>query len=236
MKRLLPLFLFLFTFMLLTGATCKQSEASAASPISDVANADATVEEGDGFSISPIPDSVFARMEGKSYKANCTVPRSELRYLTVRHYDFEGNEKAGEIVCNVAIAEDLIEIFRALYEAKYPIARISLVDDFDADDRRSMEANNTSCFNFRKVEGSKSLSNHSYGRAIDVNPLINPYVTKGGSYVSPPAGRKYVDRTKDFRGKISHDDLCYKLFKQHGFVWGGDWKTMKDYQHFEKRK
>lgn len=214
-RHLLPLFFLLCLSPLLTGAT---------------------FGEGDGFSVAQIPDSVFARMKGKSYKADCTVPRGDLRYLTVRHYDFEGHVRSGEIVCHMEIAEDLIAIFRALYEARYPIARISLVDDFDADDLRSMEANNSSCFNFRKVAGSAKLSAHSYGRAIDVNPLFNPYVGKGGRHVSPPAARQYADRTKDFPGKITRDDLCCRLFRQHGFVWGGDWKTVKDYQHFEKRR
>lgn len=100
----------------------------------------------------------------------------------------------------------------------------------------SMEDNNTSCFNYRVVDGTSSLSKHAYGMAIDINPLYNPYVTypKGKRRVSPAAGAVYADRNKDFPYKIDKNDLCYQLFTEHGFTWGGSWKTMKDYQHFQK--
>lgn len=188
----------------------------------------------DFFRPQPIPDSVFARMYGKSYKHDCTVPRDSLRYLKVRHYDAEGTLKAGEIVCHKAIADDLSEIFAALYEARYPIERVELIDRYDADDERSMTANNTSAFNFRRIAGSHRLSNHSDGRAIDINPLYNPCVSKGGQRVQPAAGKRYADRSKTNKYKIERGDLCYRLFKQHGFRWGGEWRSLKDYQHFEK--
>ena len=192
----------------------------------------------DGFSISPISDDVMARMEGKSFKKDCTTSRDDLRYLTIPYYDPNGNVQRGELVCNKAIAQDLIEIFEALYEAKYPIERMRLIDEYDGDDELSMRANNTSSFNFRKVSGTKSLSKHAYGRAIDINPFYNPYVhTRGGKTLVEPEGSApwATNRTKA-RNKmvITPNDLCVKLFKQHGFRWGGDWKTMKDYQHFEK--
>lgn len=189
------------------------------------------------FKAEPISDKVFARMWKKSYKEYCTVPRTSLRYLKVLHYTLDGKIKLGEMVCNKAIAADLIDIFRELYNAKYPIERMVLVDCYDADDERSMQDNNTSCFNFRYVSGTKKLSNHSKGLAVDVNALYNPYVrarTDGTTHVEPAAGRPYADRGKAFGYKISRSDLCCKLFKQHGFKWGGDWKRTKDYQHFEK--
>lgn len=188
----------------------------------------------DFFRPQPIPDSVFARMYGKSFKKDCTVSRDSLRYLKVRHYDAEGTLKTGEIVCHKAIAADLAEIFTALYEARYPIERVELIDRYGADDERSMTANNTSAFNFRRIAGSRKLSNHSYGRAIDINPLYNPCVSKGGQRVQPAAGRRYADRSKMNKYKIERGDLCYHLFKQHGFRWGGEWRSLKDYQHFEK--
>lgn len=188
------------------------------------------------FKISEIGPDVFARIQGKSYKADCTVPLEELRYLTVAYVDGEGHDRKGEIICNVAIADDLLDIFRNLYAARYPIESIRLIDEFDADDVKSMQANNTSCFNFRKIAGSSKLSKHARGLAIDINPLYNPWVkTKGGkTSVSPNEGRPYVDRKKKFPYKIDEDDLCYKEFKAHGFVWGGSWSSIKDYQHFEK--
>lgn len=160
----------------------------------------------------------------------------DLRYLHVLYIDFQGLPQAGEIICNKAIAQDLAEIFYELYLAEYPIERIRLIDEYDGDDTVSMEDNNTSCFNYRVVDGTSSLSKHAYGMAIDINPLYNPYVTypKGKRRVSPAAGAVYADRNKDFPYKIDKNDLCYQLFTEHGFTWGGSWKTMKDYQHFQK--
>ena len=188
------------------------------------------------FTEEEINDEVFQRIQGKSWKKNCTINRGELRYLKVLHYNFEGNIQQGELICNKAISKDLLEIFEALYEAKYPIAQIRLIDDFDADDEKSMSANNTSCFNFRKISGSNKLSKHATGMAIDINPLLNPLVgySKGKKYVRPTNAQQYSNRTKSFSGKINKNDLCYKLFTAHGFRWGGSWKNSKDYQHFEK--
>lgn len=189
------------------------------------------------FAIDTISDRVFNRMWKKSYKANCTIPRAELRYLRVLHYTIDGKIQLGELVCHRDIARDLIEIFRELFDNKYAIERMVLIDSYDADDQRSMAANNTSCFNFRFVSGTKKLSNHSRGRAIDINPLYNPMVkrrTNGTVYVEPTAGKPYINRSKQYDYKISRNDLCYKLFLKHGFRWGGDWKNTKDYQHFEK--
>lgn len=189
------------------------------------------------FAAEPISEGVFSRMHGKSFKKNCTVPRSSLRYVKVLHYNLNGDICIGEMVCNKAISSDLVSIFRELFDAKYPIERMVLIDEYGADDEQSMLANNTTCFNFRFVAGSKTLSNHSRGCAVDVNPLYNPYVKKrkdGSVTVLPGAGRKYADRKASFSYKIDRTDLCYKLFIKHGFTWGGSWRSVKDYQHFEK--
>lgn len=191
-----------------------------------------------GFGIYAISDSVYQSMWGKSYKEDCTVPRSSLRYLTVLHYDADGKVVQGELVCHKDIAADLIEIFRQLYKARYPIERMRLIDCYGADDERSMENNNTSCFNFRAVAGSNKLSKHSQGKAIDINPLYNPCVKRrkdGKLMVNPQKGRKFADRSKSFKQKIDKEDICYKLFIAHGFEWGGNWRSLKDYQHFEKK-
>lgn len=187
---------------------------------------------GQTFSVGEIDDEIFTRIRGTSYKDDCTVPIDILRYVRVAYYDGEGRVCQGELICNEAIADDLVDIFRNLFEAKYPFESIRLIDDFDADDVRSMQANNTSCFNFRKIAGSKKLSKHALGMAIDINPLYNPYVK--GSVVSPPEGRPYASRKGDFPFKIDENDLCYREFVSHGFTWGGSWNSLKDYQHFEK--
>ncbi len=189
--------------------------------------------EGYLFASQPIPNAVKARMEGKSMKDNPHIGYDQLRYLTVYHYDYEGRIQKGEIVCNKRIARDLLCVFRDLFAKEYPICSIRLIDDFDGDDNASMEANNTSCFNYRVVPGTRALSKHALGLAIDVNPLQNPYIA--GSQVYPPTATEYVDRTKDFPHKIDKNDLCFKVFTSYGFTWGGIWRN-KDYQHFEKRR
>lgn len=190
------------------------------------------------FRVSAISNAVFARMQGKSYKKNCTVPLSQLRHVKVLHRNVEGKTQLGEIVCNLSIANDLADIFRKLYEAGYKIERITLVDEYDADDERSMAANNTSCFNFRAVSGTTKLSKHALGLAIDVNPLYNPYIHLNNGKVEPANGKPYATNRTAARKTpvpfIDTNDLCYRLFIQHGFRWGGAWRTVKDYQHFEK--
>jgi len=188
------------------------------------------------FSIDTISDAVFLRMQGRSFPANCTTPRSELRYLRVLHRNAEDSVLHGELVCNKAIAVDLLDIFRKLYEAHYPIEHIRLIDDYEADDELSMRDNNSSSFCFRVVSGTTKLSKHARGLAVDINTRYNPYVRtrNGRRQVSPDNSLPYVDRTKSFPYKIEEGDLCYRLFIEHGFTWGGHWQTMKDYQHFEK--
>ena len=188
------------------------------------------------FSKDTISEPVRLRMTGKSYpEEGAQIELSDLRYLKLLYYDYNGRVRKGEMVCNKAIADDLLAIFKELYKAKYPIASIRLIDDFDADDLRSMEANNTSCFNYRTATNSDVvLSAHARGMAVDVNPLQNPYVK--GDIVEPEAAREYADRTVDFPHKITAEDLCCKLFRSHGFQWGGAWNSVKDYQHFEKKQ
>ena len=190
----------------------------------------------ENFYASEIDDVIFARIKGKSYKDDCIVPLSDLRYLHVLHIGFDGETHEGEMICNAAIAGDMLDIFKKLYEAKYQIEKIRLVDEYNADDETSMRDNNSSSFNFRFISHTKKVSNHGYGLAVDINTLYNPYVKEvdGKINIEPATASEYVDRSKNFPHKIDHDDLCYKLFIQHGFEWGGDWKSVKDYQHFEK--
>ena len=190
------------------------------------------------FRADTLSDALFARMAGKSYPLEgSSVGRGDLRVLHVLHCDAKGRVCQGELECNKAIAADLLDILRRLYEARYPIERMTLIDDYDADDERSMTANNTSCFCYRPVEGSNRLSKHAMGMAIDINPLYNPCVRRGKdgkTLVQPKAGKKWADRSKPSSYKVVRGDLCYRLFKEHGFRWGGEWNSLKDYQHFEK--
>lgn len=189
------------------------------------------------FTMESLPDEVFARMKGKSYPADCTIPRNSLCYLRLLHYDASGRVKMGEMVCNKAIGNDLIDIFKELYRQRYPIESVRLIDDFGADDERSMRANNSSAFCFRRVKGSKKLSAHARGMAVDINALYNPYhrrMKNGRVVVQPGNALKYCDRSANFPYKIEKGDLLYRLFIQKGFRWGGAWHSLKDYQHFEK--
>lgn len=228
------------------GDTDRESDTETpADPKSDkVANSDMGSTTGtdfheispDDFYISEITDDIFARMQGKSYKEDCTVPREDLRYVHVRHMGFDGEVKDGELVVNKAIADDVLAIFEELYKADYPIEKVRLVDEYDADDEASMSDNNSSAFNFRFISHTTRISKHGLGMAVDINTRYNPYVktVDGKLSIEPANGADYVDRSKDFPHKIDHEDLCYKLFKEHGFTWGGDWTHSKDYQHFER--
>lgn len=189
------------------------------------------------FVSTEITDAIFERINGRSYRANSYIQPSDLRYLKLLHYDAEGNIVVGEMICNRLIEAELIAIFRALYEAKYPIERMVLVDEYDADDTRSMMDNNTVAFNYREITGGGKLSKHAFGLAVDINPLYNPYVkmlSNNSLRVEPYGAAPYVAREQNFPYKIEADDLCCKLFKSYGFEWGGEWSTLKDYQHFEK--
>ena len=218
--------------------TSLQKEATEISETTEITEAAVNTEtqKTSDFYISKIPDDIFEKMQGKSYKADCTVPRDELRYVHVLHMGFDGQTKEGELVVNKAIADDVLAIFEELYQADYPIEKVELVDAYNADDEESMSHNNSSAFNFRFISHTTKISKHGLGMAVDINTLYNPYVktVDGKLSIEPANATAYVDRSKDFPYKIDHDDLCYKLFTKYGFTWGGDWTHSKDYQHFER--
>ena len=188
------------------------------------------------FVSEPISDALWAKMQGKTYKQNPYIGRQDLRHIRVLHWDYDKKIHVGELVCNKKIADKLVCIFRQLFEQRYPIERMVLPEEYDADDEKQMRANNTSCFCYRAIAGSSKLSKHSQGLAIDINPLYNPYYKDrkdGTRFVQPATAVKYCNRKASFPYKIDRKDLCYRLFKANGFKWGGDWRSSKDYQHFE---
>ena len=187
------------------------------------------------FAAEPIPDGVWQRMQGKTYKENPYIGRDDLRHVRALHWDYDNQMHIGEMVCNKEIADCVARILRQLFDAKYPIQRMLLPDVYDADDETQMRDNNSSCFCYRTIAGSAKLSKHARV-AIDINTLYNPYyrdLEDGTRYIQPATAEAYCDRSWDFPYKIDHDDLCFKLFTEAGFDWGGDWTTRKDYQHFE---
>lgn len=187
------------------------------------------------FYAEPIKEELAARITGNTYVENENISLEDLRYVRILYRGFDEETHIGELIVNQMIADKIVSIFKELFEKDYQLEKVVLIDDYQADDDASVAANNTSAFNYRVVEGTKKLSKHSYGLAIDVNPLYNPYVTKKtGDWGTKLDGCKpYVDRSQEFPHKIDKNDICYQLFKKNGFTWGGDWNSVKDYQHFE---
>jgi D-alanyl-D-alanine carboxypeptidase-like protein len=181
-------------------------------------------------SIATGRDTVRERVR-YSWRRGCPVGPVELRLLLLDYWGFDGRVHRGELIVHRDHARRILGVFGKLFAARYPIQRLRLVDAYRADDDRSMAANNTSGFNCRRVSGSSSWSEHAFGRAVDLNPLRNPYVTRGGR-VSPPAGRPYADRARRAAGMIHGGDTVVRAFAAAGWRWGGDWSGSRDYQHF----
>ncbi len=186
-------------------------------------------------------DPVYERINGRSYRDNPHIGLEELRYLKMLHYNFDGQIQVGEMIVNEGIQEDALKIFQALFREEYEIQSMYLIDDYwtgDAEDSdtASVDANNTSAFCYREITGGGNMSNHAYGLAIDLNPQQNPYVSyrTGEPVWQHENANDYIDRDAGLPHMITHEDLAYELFTQHGFEWGGDWNSPKDYQHFEK--
>ncbi|HEV7979997.1 M15 family metallopeptidase [Amycolatopsis sp.] len=177
--------------------------------------------------------SVSAAELGKSWHEGCPLGPDQLKMIKLRYFGFDGRAHNGEVVVSKDVAVEVAQTFGELYQQRFAIERMENVANYDADDDRSMEANNTSAFNCREITGGGGWSNHSYGRAIDINPQINPYISAGGT-VYPPNGAPYVDRTPGQKGMIYAQDNTVKAFEQRGWDWGGYWDSPIDYQHFEK--
>ncbi|MCQ2492636.1 MAG: M15 family metallopeptidase [Lachnospiraceae bacterium] len=187
------------------------------------------------FYIEEISEELFEKMKGKSFSDDCIVAREDLRCVHVMHNNFEGMPQAGEIVCNRVIAQDLLEIFKELYDEGYQIDQIRLMDEYEGDEERATKDDNTFCFNFSFIPDTMKATTHGLGVAVDLNSLYNPYVKEENwkTIVKPATAVKYIKRSKNFQHKIDETDLCYKLFIEHGFEWGGSWKDHQEYMHFE---
>jgi hypothetical protein len=159
------------------------------------------------------------------------VHHSDLRLVSVSHWGFDGAVHRGELVVHHDVAVPIVGAFASIYAARFPIERMQLVDVYGGDDNASMAANNTSAFNCRSVTGRPGVwSEHSFGRAVDINPVQNPYVR--GSTVLPPAGGAYLNRSSGATGLIRAGDAVVGAFAAIGWAWGGYWSNPRDYQHF----
>ena len=189
--------------------------------------------------ISKITPAIKQRViKGGSWHQGCPVPLSNLRYLTMTYKGFDGKDHKGEMIVNAAVAKEVTQIFGELYKSGYPIRKMRLVSDYHASDFASIEADNTSAFNCRAVTGGTKWSKHSYGRAIDINPLENPYISRSGKIAHKKSlkyrSRKHKNSSPSDRAIIVKGDRIVYLFKSRGWRWGGDWHSIKDYQHFDR--
>jgi hypothetical protein len=180
--------------------------------------------------IAPLDAATRQLMNGSSWRPGCPVPMSQLRLIHMRFWGFDRQAHRGEMVVRARYARSVVRVFRRLYAIRFPIRRMRLVDRYGANDRASMADDNTSAFNCRWRAGNCcTWSQHAYGRAIDVDPVENPYVFRGG--YSPPAARPFLDRSQFRRGMIHVHDRVWWAFRAVGWEWGGTWTTEHDYQH-----
>ena len=189
--------------------------------------------------ISKITPEVKQRMiKGNSWRKGCPVHLNDLRYIRLTYRDFNGRDARGEMIVHKDVASEVTQIFKELYEIGYPIRKMKLVSDYKGSDWQSIEADNTSAFNCRKATGSKHWSKHSYGKAIDLNSIENPYISRSG-HISHKASQQYRKRvhknhTAADKAVLLKSDKAVHIFKKYGWKWGGDWSGVKDYQHFSK--
>ena len=203
--------------------------------LAPAASADAEPTPQFSATITPVPEDYRALMIGTSWQPGCPVPIDDLRIIEMNYWGFDGVvHDGGRLMVHKDVAEDVAGAFGELFAARFPIRRMQLIEEYDGSDDASMAADNTSAFNCRPVTGTTDrFSIHSYGKAIDINTVENPYVK--GDTVLPEAGRDYLDRTDVRPGMITDKDLVVRAFQRIKFVWGGSWKSLQDYQHFEAK-
>ena len=181
----------------------------------------------------PVPEALVARMRQHSWRPGCPTPIADLAYVRLSHYGYDGAVHEGELVVHKELANEVLAIFKALFERRFPVEKMKVIDDYQGDDDASMADNNTTGFNCRFVAGKPGVfSKHSSGHAVDINPRTNPMVMDG--VVLPPAGLEFVDRGNRAPGILRAGEWAVREFTRRGWVWGGTWASMKDYQHFEK--
>ncbi len=203
------------------------------------ANPSAAVTPSPSASAPPAPTvgtvkPVTAAELGASWRPGCPVEPGQLRRVYVEHVGFDGQTHRGELIVHEDLVPQVIAIFEQLYRLGYPIEKIRTLDHYPAaDDELSMEDNNTSGFNCRGIPGSNRWSQHAYGHAIDLNPLINPCVFASGEF-QPHNAAAYLDRNRTDPGLLHAADPAAHAFIDRGWRWGGYWKGPTDYQHFER--
>jgi D-alanyl-D-alanine carboxypeptidase len=190
-------------------------------------------ERGGAFEalVEPVSPVLAQEMLGVSWHPGCPVPIADLRVITMDHWGFDGRSHRGELVVHKSVSDGVVSVFSRLFTAQFPILQMERIEHFAGDDDASMAADNTSAFNCRQITGGSGFSIHSWGMAIDINPVENPYIR--GGVVLPPASESYLDRQDVRPGMIVDGDIVVEAFTTIGFTWGGNWERLKDYQHFE---
>ncbi len=185
------------------------------------------------FSATPLSSALRARMRHDSWRPGCPVSLDDLRLAKLSYWGFDHHRHQGLMVVNADVVDDVRTAFGQLYDARFPIRRMRLVDDYGASDYTSIANDNTSSFNCRDATGSTEFSQHAYGRAIDINPIENPYVYRNGTTTHPPS-RPYLDRSHHRPGMAFAGGALVRAFDAIGWGWGGRWPLPTDYQHFSR--
>lgn len=212
---------------------CSQTIGAVALLLGLFVGGDAGAEQAK-VTYGPIPDETWSNMLGKSWRAELPCPqRSELALLRIPYVDFQGNTRIGSMIVAKSVAAKVAAAFQEIYDSrKFRIYRMTLIDEYQGDDDKSMEANNTSAFNCRTTDRG-AMSRHALGMAVDINPIQNPY--REGNVTSPEAGRAYdqpYKRKSDIVGILLKGGVVTRAFARQGWHWGGNWKNTVDYQHF----
>lgn len=219
--------------VLLGAAACGQ-QPNPAPPTPPPSTATATTTNPPTTAAATVRPVTAAEL-GASWRPGCPVPPDDLRRVDLDFLGFDGRVQRGALIVHRDRVDDVIAIFEDLLGQRYPIQRMRTVDHYpDAEDELSMRDNNTSAFNCRAIPGSGSWSLHAYGRAVDVNPLINPSQGSAAG-LEPATAGEYLDRTRDDPGMLRGDSPAVRAFTDRGWRWGGAWRDPVDYQHFEKK-
>ena len=213
--------------------TLATTAALVAGGTASATGSESSLPPGRGFHavVNPVDDATRATMIGVSWKPGCPVAIEDLRIIEMTHRGFDGADHVGRLMVHEDIARDTVNAFRQLYLRDFPIRRMELIEAYGGSDDASMAADNTSAFNCRAITGGTRYSVHSYGKAIDINTIENPYVK--GTLVLPSAGAEFTDRTDVRPGMLIDGDHAVTSFTSRGFDWGGHWTSLKDYQHME---
>jgi hypothetical protein len=222
------------TLVLLAWATTSTSGAESTAASSKTAPPPVTASQharqSFRFVARKLSRTLRRRITGVSWHKGCPVSRGRLRYLRIAYHGFDGRVHTGRMIANRSAVRPLKRAFARLYRSRFPIRRMRLVEHYGGSDYRSIEADNTSAFNCRRATGQSRWSQHAYGRAVDVNPIENPYVANGRT--THPASRRYLDRSRHRRGMAYPGGALVRAFNRIGWGWGGTWSNPTDYQHF----